>query len=321
MKTLRNIIRAGALSAILLSTSCTSSDSATVDEIVDESSDNQISSQEPEEAPASPDIPSPADVSKEVAGASGTMADSGSVDSGSPTSIQDLPQDQQGVDSINQAEDNSVSGLSSGSLDQVSPDVPPPPSLSEIVGDQEPMGSDNETPDALSPAPEKKVKNHGKKIRKNKKAKMQDASRSTQGSGDSKVYIVQPGDTLGSIARVIYGSSRRWHSIARTNQLSHSTRIYPGDMLRYDADADSSSFDAEWQSLPQSSVSVRKSDTLSSIAARIMGNSQYWKLIWRWNEDTLSNPHRISPGTQLKYVKPQDLTAFLTERKNRELAH
>ncbi|EFX60475.1 hypothetical protein DAPPUDRAFT_343548 [Daphnia pulex] len=52
-----------------------------------------------------------------------------------------------------------------------------------------------------------------------------------------------------------------------------------------------------------------------------MGSSQYWKLLWRWNEGALSNPHRISPGIELRYVKPQDLTAFLTERKNRVPAH
>lgn len=320
VKIMQNILRVASLSTLLFLANCSSSNSETVDEIVDESGDNQISSPDADE-PASPEIPSPEQVSEE----SNASADMASVDSNSPTTTQELPPDQQGVAAISQAEDNQQSGLAASSPELVSPDVPPPPSLAEIVDTQAPLGAANETPDALSPADESQERQRPQpstKSRKNKRRMAQgDSLPAPQLNGDDRIYIVQPGDTLGTISLTIYGTSRFWPSLAKQNQLDQNSRIYPGDALRYKADQGAESFESEWQNLPKSTVTVRASDTLSAIADRVMGSPHYWKLLWRWNEESLQSPHQISPGLNLKYVKPQDLTAFLTERKSRNMAH
>lgn len=317
---MQKLFRAASLSTLLLLANCTSSNSETVDEIVDDSSDNQISSVTNEE-PASPDIPSPEQVSEESAAAAALDAAEGTT-ANTDASIQDLPADQQAVGTINQVDDTHVNSLSGTLPQQASPDVPPPPSLSEIVGNQEPMGAANEASDVLSPmADEAPRKAKGKTKRSKSSRPMSHEVSNEQPIGDQKVYIVQPGDTLGTISRVVYGSRKLWRSLASLNNLDENSKIFPGDAIKYNADKNTMSFESEWENLPQSTVTVRSSDTLSAIAARVMGNPAYWKLLWRWNESVVSNPHRISPGSTLKYVKQEDLSAFLTERKSRGLAH
>lgn len=45
---------------------------------------------------------------------------------------------------------------------------------------------------------------------------------------------------------------------------------------------------------------VRRGDTLGSIAARELGDSGRWREIYNANRDVVSNPHRIKPGMVLR---------------------
>jgi nucleoid-associated protein YgaU len=134
-------------------------------------------------------------------------------------------------------------------------------------------------------------------------------------------YIVQPGDTLGQIATVIYGTSRRWQDLASANSLEANTPIFPGDVLRYPADSASESFESAYKNLPRSKVVVQKGDTLELIAERQLGNKAFWKLVWRWNESIIAEPNRIFEGQSLDYIAAEELTALLSDRKGLKSAH
>jgi nucleoid-associated protein YgaU len=49
-----------------------------------------------------------------------------------------------------------------------------------------------------------------------------------------------------------------------------------------------------------SDYTVRKGDTLSSIAARVYGDANAWRRIFDANRDRLPNPNRITPGVRLR---------------------
>ncbi len=46
-------------------------------------------------------------------------------------------------------------------------------------------------------------------------------------------YIVQAGDTLGTISKKIYGSPQRWMELAHLNQLGNGSLIYPKELIFY----------------------------------------------------------------------------------------
>ena len=74
-------------------------------------------------------------------------------------------------------------------------------------------------------------------------------------------------------------------------------------------------------SVPKASVTVEKGDTLTKIAAKVMGQASYWKMLWRLNETALTNPNRISVGQALQYVNAKDLEVALSAGKRDPAAH
>jgi hypothetical protein len=46
-------------------------------------------------------------------------------------------------------------------------------------------------------------------------------------------YIVQPGDTLGTISKKLYGTPQRWMELAHLNQLGNGSLIYPKEIIFY----------------------------------------------------------------------------------------
>jgi nucleoid-associated protein YgaU len=126
-------------------------------------------------------------------------------------------------------------------------------------------------------------------------------------SGNEKVYIVQPGDTLAAISTILYGSSNEWQSLADMNGLTGKSLIFPGDALKYASSPKTAAFESKYEGLAKQSVTVEKGDTLSKIASRVMGRASYWKMIWRWNESAVSDPNRIAVGTSLSYIDAKEL--------------
>jgi nucleoid-associated protein YgaU len=270
-----------------------------------------------------------------------------SIDSNSPSMIQDLSADQQADDhrspelpETHPADASNYQMADQNKEAQPVSDIEPAaqtdslPSLSQVVAESDaPAAETAETQydssgmmtatdsgmgsgisDEAGMANERPVKVRKGKVRKAR------SPRGTQNLSGSH-YIVQPGDTLGQISMIIFGTSRRWQELASANNLDANTPIYPGDVLRYTADSASADFEAAYSNLPRSKVVVQKGDTLEQIAERQLGNKAFWRLVWRWNASIIPEPDRIFEGQELDYIAAEELTALLSNRKRLESAH
>ena|GEM_PF-3532228 len=173
---------------------------------------------------------------------------------------------------------------------------------------------DSSAADEYAPAKPKKARSH-----KSNSPRAADTSDGEALSGT--FYIVQPGDTLGQISTLIYGTSRRWQDLATANKLSSDSHIFPGDVIRYQGDEASAGFEAKYNGLTRSKIVVQKADTLSLIAERNLGNKAYWKLLWRWNAAIVAKPDQIFEGQSLEFIAPEELSALLSESKGLKSAH
>lgn len=154
------------------------------------------------------------------------------------------------------------------------------------------------------PAPIMEVKQNTKK-QANYKPVSQNVSNGAKGSGGA--YIVKSGDTLAGISRKIYGQADMWHPLVTLNGISDPSRIYPGDVIQFDALNEASKAFAASQVSTAQTVTVKAGDTLSSIAQAVLGNSGHWKVLYSRNKDKIKNPNLIEPGMVLSYS--QDNTA------------
>ncbi len=107
-------------------------------------------------------------------------------------------------------------------------------------------------------------------------------------------YIVQPGDTLGNIAKKIYGDVSMWRDIKNLSSLQNPSRIYPGDVVYYRLTEQAMAFASAYENQPKAEVTVGQGDTLASIARR-MGDHNAWRTIWRLN-DSVNNPDNLAVG-------------------------
>ena len=127
------------------------------------------------------------------------------------------------------------------------------------------------------------------------------ASSLTESDNEGR-YIVRQGDILGNISMAIYGTSRRWQELARYNDIEDPAKIMPGDVIKFDANDGSA---AQYQALSSNesweTTVVNVGDTLGSIAFKVYGTHKNWKLLWRQNEDTVSNPNQLEVGQTLRF--------------------
>ncbi len=119
--------------------------------------------------------------------------------------------------------------------------------------------------------------------------------------GDGIVYMVQPGETLGSISHKVFGNSGRWQDIASLSGLANPNVIFPGDELMLPKDAQSESFASQVQAEPKIQIVVQEGDTLAKIAQKHFGNSAGWMVIWKQNQDQIKNPDTIFAGQNLAF--------------------
>ncbi|MBF0441082.1 MAG: LysM peptidoglycan-binding domain-containing protein [Oligoflexales bacterium] len=119
--------------------------------------------------------------------------------------------------------------------------------------------------------------------------------------GSKMSYIVQKGDNLATIAKKIYGDMSKWKEIANFTGITNPKLIYPGDVVYYQLTEQTMAFATSYESVTRSEVVVKQGDTLSTIAKRVLGSSQNWKIIWRQN-DNIDNPDSLTAGTVIYYV-------------------
>ncbi len=107
-------------------------------------------------------------------------------------------------------------------------------------------------------------------------------------------YVVQPGDTLTSIARDQLGDGNRWPEIFALNRnvIRNPDLIFPGQVLILPSGP-------PMQPPPRFYV-VRAGDTLTSIAREQLGDSNQWGVIFALNRDVISNPDLIVVGQVLR---------------------
>ncbi len=123
-------------------------------------------------------------------------------------------------------------------------------------------------------------------------------------------YIVQTGDTLGKIAKKIYGTSFAWKTLARENNITNPNQIYVGDFIHYELNAKSKAFAESYANVPRSKIIARGGDSLAEIATAIFGSEAEWRTVWKENPQ-IKNPDKIREG-QTIYFKARDYVPSLS---------
>lgn len=115
---------------------------------------------------------------------------------------------------------------------------------------------------------------------------------------ETRIYTVQPGDTLSSIADAHYKDVNKWTLLAQSNPLVDPARLIVGEQLvlpREDA------------SEPRPNTpgtdriyTVRTGDNLAKISEKFYGNSESWDLIYNRNRKIIgSAPDGLRAGMKL----------------------
>lgn len=119
----------------------------------------------------------------------------------------------------------------------------------------------------------------------------EDAAEAEGEETEDVTYIVEPGDTLWSIAERFFGDGNRYKEIAELNNLADPNIIHAGQELVIQRVSDD-----EEESLPTDYI-VQEGDTLWSIAERAYGDgSKYTELA---EKNGLGNPELIYPGQRI----------------------
>jgi hypothetical protein len=109
-------------------------------------------------------------------------------------------------------------------------------------------------------------------------------------------HIVKAGDDLWSLAEHYYGNGRDWRKIAAANPTvltGGPDRLQIGWRLRIP------DLEAEADHASKRMITVRRGDTLSSIAERELGAPSRWTEIFRANRAQLSDPDELGIGMRL----------------------
>ena len=136
----------------------------------------------------------------------------------------------------------------------------------------------------------------------------------TEGTGDQRhQHVVKPGEDLWSLAEHYYRDGREWRKIAAANP-----KVLTGgpDRLQVGWRLKIPDLDEETARDGQRVVTVRRGDTLSSIAEAELGAAARWTEIFHVNRAQLRDPDELAVGMRLVLPKPQK-----SETKARLKAH
>jgi nucleoid-associated protein YgaU len=139
-------------------------------------------------------------------------------------------------------------------------------------------------------------------------------SAGTPRSSRTVEYVVQPGDSMWTIARRWYGDSVRWREIAGINPEIDPERLRVGQRLQLPARDDARPVGLNRAvSIPASSAmtplpagsgrqyTVQSGDTLSTIAEDQYRSESRWREIYQANRTTIGgNPDRLKVGIKLR---------------------
>ena len=117
---------------------------------------------------------------------------------------------------------------------------------------------------------------------------------------------VTESDTFSSLAAVHLGSSRRWDRLFEHNRralgINEPEQLQPGMVLSLPSNRKpvTARPPAEDAAPTDAFYVVAASDTLSSIAARLLHDRRQWRLIFEANRDRLANPDALPVGVKLR---------------------
>ncbi|HET9647114.1 MAG TPA: LysM peptidoglycan-binding domain-containing protein [Microlunatus sp.] len=124
---------------------------------------------------------------------------------------------------------------------------------------------------------------------------------------DHRVHRVETGDDLWSLAERYYGEGTQWRRIAAANRHILSggpDRLVPGWKLTIPgipaADPAEPASRTSAGSSPDRRVTVRAGDTLSSIAAELLGREHRWPELYAANRAVLGDPDELPVGVSLR---------------------
>lgn len=127
--------------------------------------------------------------------------------------------------------------------------------------------------------------------------------RKTSGSS-ATTYTVKKGDTLSGIAAKFYGDANAWQKIAAANGLKNPNALQIGQVLVIPNVSSSTqpkppaeNTDSKPPASP-ATYTVKKGDTLSGIAAKLLGDSSKWPTIAQANG--IKDPSKLQVGQVLK---------------------
>jgi LysM domain len=124
-------------------------------------------------------------------------------------------------------------------------------------------------------------------------------------------HVVQPGDDLWSLAERYYGNGRDWRKIAASNPTLLSggpDRLQVGWQLKIP------DLDEGVAHKGDRLITVRRGDTLSSIAERELGAAARWADIFHANRAQLSDPDELSVGMRLLVPQQKEPAAKATPK-------
>lgn len=106
----------------------------------------------------------------------------------------------------------------------------------------------------------------------------------------ARSYTVTDGDTLKSLAKKFYGKSSKWKKIYNANKdkLTSSKQLKKGMKLQ----------------IPAINYTVKKGDTIKSIAKKYFGANSKWKQIYQVNQDVVSPSLKLKAGQKLVLPVP-----------------
>jgi LysM repeat protein len=116
-------------------------------------------------------------------------------------------------------------------------------------------------------------------------------------------HVVRAGDDLWSLAERYYGDGRDWRKIAAANP-----KILTGgpDRLQIGWRLKIPDLDDEAADKAGKVITVRRGDTLSSIAERELGEASRWTDLYRANRGRLSDPDELAVGVRLVLPRPKE---------------
>lgn len=116
---------------------------------------------------------------------------------------------------------------------------------------------------------------------------------------------VRAGDSLHALAELHLGSASRWRAIydANRDSLKRPEQLRTGMKLRLPTGATASENAATPKASsagPSRTYKVQAKDTLSTIAAKMLGNADRWEEIYAANRKRIDDPDSLDVGQELK---------------------